>query len=255
MQNTNTDDDGEGLSSISDINVTPFIDVMLVLLIIFMVTAPLMMGGVKINLPKTTGLAMERPDKPLIISLDLENKVYVDKEIVTDAQRASTFKRLALDSESGEVFVRGDGEVKYGKMMELMSELGQAGFARVTLVTNVLPNSGQPASGEAAAGDGTTVPLATAGDAAAGSEGAPSQTAPGQAETPSQGTPSQGDSSQAATGQTTSGQATSSQAAAPSAPAPAAPVQSASPASEPAPASPPAVTPAANPAPAAADGQ
>ncbi|MDR2302831.1 MAG: biopolymer transporter ExbD [Deltaproteobacteria bacterium] len=232
MQNTNTDDDGEGLSSISDINVTPFIDVMLVLLIIFMVTAPLMMGGVKINLPKTTGLTMERPDKPLIISLDLENKVYVDKEIVTDAQRASTFKRLALESESGEVFVRGDGEVKYGKMMELMSELGQAGFARVTLVTNVLPTSGENAAGEAAAGDGSTAPAVTSGDAAATSEGAPSQGA-------------------------TLSQSDSSQTAAPSAQAPAAAVQSASPASEPAPASPPAVTPAPSPAPAApaADGQ
>ncbi|MDR1109883.1 MAG: biopolymer transporter ExbD [Deltaproteobacteria bacterium] len=127
---------GGDVRSISDINVTPFIDVMLVLLIIFMVTAPLMMGGVRINLPKTATTPMPRPDHPLIVSLDAESQVFVDKDPVNDGLRAETFRRLALESESGEVFVRGDGEVKYARMMELMSELGQAGFARVTLVTN-----------------------------------------------------------------------------------------------------------------------
>ncbi|MDR2368941.1 MAG: biopolymer transporter ExbD [Deltaproteobacteria bacterium] len=146
MRNPNPEDDSGGLSSISDINVTPFIDVMLVLLIIFMVTAPLMIGGVKINLPKTTGLAMARPDKPLIVSLDADSQVFVDKDPLADDQRATVFKRLAMESETGEVFVRGDGEVKYSKMMELMGELGQAGFARVTLVTNVLPGDPAPAA-------------------------------------------------------------------------------------------------------------
>jgi biopolymer transport protein ExbD len=125
--------------SISDINVTPFIDVMLVLLIIFMVTAPLMMGGVKINLPKTSNMPMPRPEHPLIVSLDADSQVFVDKDLVAEALRRDTFRRLALESESGEVFVRGDGEVKYARMMELMSDLGQAGFSRVTLVTNVQP--------------------------------------------------------------------------------------------------------------------
>jgi TolR protein len=140
--------------AMSDINVTPFIDVMLVLLIIFMVTAPLMMGGVHINLPKTDGTPMERPEKPLIVSLDAENQIYVDKDMVPDATRASIFRELAIASQSGEVFVRGDGEVKYGKMMELMSELGQAGFARVTLVTNV--QKGGPTVTSASADTGAT---------------------------------------------------------------------------------------------------
>jgi biopolymer transport protein TolR len=125
------------VSAISDINVTPFIDVMLVLLIIFMVTAPLMMGGVKINLPRVDGNPMPRPDHPLIVSLDAENVAYVDKEPVDASSRKEVFHQLAVESESGEVFVRGDGEVKYARMIDLMSELGQAGFARVTLVTNV----------------------------------------------------------------------------------------------------------------------
>ncbi|MDR1578346.1 MAG: biopolymer transporter ExbD [Deltaproteobacteria bacterium] len=132
---------GSEVSAISDINVTPFIDVMLVLLIIFMVTAPLMMGGVKINLPKTSGNPIPRPQNPIIVSLDAQSRIFVDKEEVLADARPTYFRKMALDSESGEVFVRGDGEVKYAQMMSLMSELGQAGFARVTLVTTVQPTN------------------------------------------------------------------------------------------------------------------
>ncbi|MDR1295890.1 MAG: biopolymer transporter ExbD [Deltaproteobacteria bacterium] len=204
---------GEGETrSISDINVTPFIDVMLVLLIIFMVTAPLMMGGVKINLPKTTDNPMPRPENPLIVSLDANSQAFVDKDPVPDDRRKEVFRQLALESESGEVFVRGDGEVKYARMMDLMSELGQAGFARVTLVTSVAPASTEGADGTAQA-DGTAP--------ADGRAPADSQTA----------APATGSSSSAAP------------ASAPSpvpAPAPAASPVPAAPASAPAPASPPA---------------
>jgi biopolymer transport protein ExbD len=134
--------DQGGAAPMADINVTPFIDIMLVLLIIFMVTAPLMLGGVHVNLPKSGGEPMPRPDKPLIVSLDVEGRVFVGQEEVTDPDRREYFKELARESETGEIYVRGDGEVKYGRMMELMGELGQAGFARVALVNK--------ASGEAA---------------------------------------------------------------------------------------------------------
>ncbi|MCL2029504.1 MAG: ExbD/TolR family protein [Deltaproteobacteria bacterium] len=122
---------------ISDINVVPFIDIMLVLLIIFMVTAPLMLGGVNVNLPKTGGDPMPRPENPLIVSLDAEARVFVDKEEVGPEGRHEFFQALALESETGEVYVRGDGQVLYARMMELMAGLGQAGFARVILVTDV----------------------------------------------------------------------------------------------------------------------
>ena len=123
---------------ISDINVIPFIDIMLVLLIIFMVTAPLMMGGVRVNLPKSSGDPMPRPESPLIVSLDAESRIFIDKDEVAEVGRHQRFQELARRSESGEVYVRGDGEVKYARMMELMDELGKAGFARVILVTDVL---------------------------------------------------------------------------------------------------------------------
>ena len=80
---------------------------------------------------------MPRPENPAIVSLDAESRVYIDKEEVAPAGRYERFKELARESATGEVFVRGDGEVKYGRMMELMAELGQAGFARVTLVTDI----------------------------------------------------------------------------------------------------------------------
>jgi biopolymer transport protein ExbD len=130
-------DGAEDFGAISDINVTPFIDIMLVLLIIFMVTAPLMLGGVHVNLPKSGGDPMPRPEKPAIVSLDAQSRVYLDKEELPLAGRQEKFRELARESASGEVFVRGDQEVKYGRMMDLMAELGQAGFARVTLVTDI----------------------------------------------------------------------------------------------------------------------
>jgi biopolymer transport protein ExbD len=125
------------LGPISDINVTPFIDIMLVLLIIFMVTAPLMLGGVQVNLPKSSGETMPRTENPVIVSLDARRRIYVDKEDVTDLNRHEYFQILAKASASGEAHVRVDVDVKYGEMMDLMAELGQAGFARVTLVTDV----------------------------------------------------------------------------------------------------------------------
>jgi len=122
---------------ISDINVIPFIDIMLVLLVIFMITAPLMLGGVYVNLPKSGGDPMPRPEKPLIVSLDAEAKVFVGKDEVIPDGRHEHFKQLAMKSETDEVYVRGDGQVQYARMVELMAELGQAGFTRVILVTDV----------------------------------------------------------------------------------------------------------------------
>ena len=134
----------EDFGTISDINVTPFIDIMLVLLIIFMVTAPLMLGGVHVNLPKSGGEPMPRPENPSIVSLNAENKVFLDKEEISSIGRHERFQQLARESATGEVFVRGDGDVKYGRMMELMAELGRAGFARVTLVTDIRPSTLKP---------------------------------------------------------------------------------------------------------------
>ncbi|MDL2269702.1 ExbD/TolR family protein [Desulfosarcina sp. OttesenSCG-928-A07] len=120
----------------SEINVTPFIDVMLVLLIIFMVTAPLMMASIPLNLPKGAMTRLEQMNaKPLIVSIDGEKRIYVGKEEVTAQDHDAFFKELALTSEDGGVHVRGDKDIPYGDMVNLMAKLGKAGFARVVLVT------------------------------------------------------------------------------------------------------------------------
>ena len=137
MQAAASSHEAEYSSAIADINITPFIDIMLVLLIIFMVAAPLMMGGVHVNLPKSSGSPMTKPENPLVVSIDASCRVFVDKEEVREEGREQFFQTLARGSETGEVYVRGDGEIKYAKMIELMGELGQAGFSRVTLVTQV----------------------------------------------------------------------------------------------------------------------
>jgi biopolymer transport protein TolR len=154
--NREPEEDYIGSAAMSEINVTPFIDIMLVLLIIFMVTAPLMMGGVPVNLPKGTGEPLPQPQKPLVVSLDAENRIFIDKEEVLAADRHDKFQKLARGSENGEVLVKGDGAVRYSQMMDLMAALGQAGFARVTLVTDVrsgpkdsepMPESGPDSDG------------------------------------------------------------------------------------------------------------
>lgn len=147
----------EDFGAMSEINVTPFIDIMLVLLIIFMVTAPLMLGGVHVNLPRSGGEPMPRPENPAIVSLDSAGRVYLDKEELPAAGRHESFRQLARESATGEVFVRGDGEVKYARMMELMAELGRAGFARVTLVTDVRAAPAAPTA-QAAPADAAALP-------------------------------------------------------------------------------------------------
>jgi hypothetical protein len=94
---------------------------------------------------------MPRPDSPLIVSLDSESRIFIDKDLLDPAQAKARFRALALESDSGEVFVRGDGEVKYARVMDLMSDLGQAGFARVTLVTNVQAGANPPENNDGGA--------------------------------------------------------------------------------------------------------
>ncbi|MDR1084431.1 MAG: biopolymer transporter ExbD [Deltaproteobacteria bacterium] len=162
-------DGWEQAEALSDINVTPFIDIMLVLLIIFMVTAPLMLGGVHINLPKTGGDPMTRPDDPLIVSLDAENRIFADKEEVAAQDREKVFQELARNSENGEVFVRGDGMVRYQEMMNLMASLGQAGFARVTLVTDL--RSGGQSGPEPLPDQGTAAAEVSSSDSSQSGDG------------------------------------------------------------------------------------
>jgi biopolymer transport protein TolR len=123
----------------SEINVTPMVDVMLVLLIIFMVSAPLLTVGVPLDLPQTQAKGLDQDKEPLTISVDTQGKVFLqDSEIAVDdlvpKLKAVTEARGGLDER---IFVRGDRRVDYGTVMRVMGRLSAAGFRRVALVTEV----------------------------------------------------------------------------------------------------------------------
>ncbi|KQP51735.1 MULTISPECIES: protein TolR [unclassified Methylobacterium] len=129
-------DDEDGLDSapMSEINVTPMVDVMLVLLIIFMVAAPLMTTGVPVQLPKTTAAKVAQAKKPLEISIDKDGQPFLAKEFLSAEAILPRLRALAAEDPSQVMLVRGDRDVPYGKIMEVMGLVGQAGFTKVSLI-------------------------------------------------------------------------------------------------------------------------
>ena len=122
----------------ADINVTPLVDVMLVLLIIFMVTAPLLTAGVPVNLPDSRAKPLDQDQKPVQISLDEQGKLFVDDDEVTDALLPDVLQQIAKKTENGQppqIFLRADKTLKYDRVMRVMGELNRAGLNRVALVT------------------------------------------------------------------------------------------------------------------------
>jgi biopolymer transport protein TolR len=126
-------------SPMAEINVTPMVDVMLVLLIIFMVTAPLLVAGVPVNLPDSRAGALDQQSKPLEISIKRDGAIFVGDEPVEEAQLPAIFaeRRAAIGGEGPPVFLRGDRDLNYGLVMRVMGELNRAGLNKVSLVTTV----------------------------------------------------------------------------------------------------------------------
>jgi biopolymer transport protein TolR len=121
----------------SEINVTPFVDVMLVLMIIFMVAAPLLTVGVPIKLPETAANAMPtEEEKPLTISLTADGLVMVQNTQVKDEELIPKLKAIAAERTSDKVFVRADGSVNYARVAQVMGALNAGGFNNIGLVTD-----------------------------------------------------------------------------------------------------------------------
>jgi len=121
----------------SEINVTPMVDVMLVLLIIFMITAPLLTVGVPVDLPKTEASVISGQDEPLVISINSGGRIFLQEtELKLDilAARLRAITRNKLDTR---IFLRGDRSVVYGRIMEVMGTLNSAGFKRVALIAEL----------------------------------------------------------------------------------------------------------------------
>src|SRR6266568_981558 len=130
---------GRRRAVMAEINVTPMVDVMLVLLIIFMVSAPLLTVGVPLDLPQTQAKSLDQDKNPLTLSVNLKGQIFLnDNEIALNdlvpKLKAITDARSGLDER---IFVRGDRKVDYGTVMKVMGRLSQAGFRRVALVTEV----------------------------------------------------------------------------------------------------------------------
>lgn len=131
----------------SEINVTPMVDVMLVLLVIFMVTAPLLTVGVPIDLPKTNAAPITGQDEPLVVSVNAQGNVYLQD---TEIPLENLVARLAAVTENKpdtRIFVRGDRSINYGRIMEVMSSINEAGFRRVALVAEQAPAGQAPRKG------------------------------------------------------------------------------------------------------------
>ena len=119
----------------AEINVTPFVDVMLVLLIIFMVAAPLLTVGVPIDLPETQAKPMEGQTEPITVSVDAEGKIFLQEAEVTSDQLVSTLEAMAQNGLEERIYVRGDRSADYGTIMRVMGRLNSAGYRRIGLVT------------------------------------------------------------------------------------------------------------------------
>lgn len=127
----------------SDINVTPFVDVMLVLLIVFMVAAPLLTVGVKVDLPRTSAGPVQDQTEPLSVTVDAECALYLQEDPIG---RDEVVPRLIAISENGydkPIFLRADKTVAYGCVAEVMALLSSSGFARIVLVNDAAPKAPQ----------------------------------------------------------------------------------------------------------------
>jgi biopolymer transport protein TolR len=128
----------------SEINVTPFVDVMLVLLIVFMVSAPLLTVGVPLDLPQSQAKSLEQDREPLTISVNVKGQIFLQNSEISPEELVPKLKAIT-DARGGmdeRVYVRGDKKVDYGTMMRVMGRLSAAGYHRVALVTEVEQGGG-----------------------------------------------------------------------------------------------------------------
>ena len=128
---------GGGGGMMSDINVTPMVDVMLVLLIIFMVAAPMLTVGVPLDLPQTQAQAVAQDSQPLVISIKSDGKVFLQDTEIPVEEIVPKLQAIAKAGYDERIFVRGDKTVDYGAVMKVMGRLSGAGFKRVALVSEV----------------------------------------------------------------------------------------------------------------------
>lgn len=131
-------------SPFSEINVTPMVDVMLVLLVIFMVAAPMMTTGVSVDLPKTKASPVTGQDEPLSVSVTADGKIYLQKQQIELNELQPKLAAIAGEKKDTRIFVRGDKNIDYGRIMAVVGEVNGAGFTKVALITEVGSGASAP---------------------------------------------------------------------------------------------------------------
>lgn len=126
-----------GRKPIAEINVTPFVDVMLVLLVVFMVTAPLLTVGVQVDLPTADARQVDDRVDPWIITVDETGQVYLEEQPVELEALGSALQAISEIREDTRIFVRGDRDLAYGRVMQVMTTINQAGYSKVALIAEL----------------------------------------------------------------------------------------------------------------------
>jgi biopolymer transport protein TolR len=121
-------------AAMSEINVTPLVDVMLVLLIVFMVAAPLLTVGVPVDLPRSNAPAIAEQTEPLVVSVNAQGEIFVQEQKVEIANLVPLLQAIIGEKPDQRIFVRGDAKLDYGRIMQVMGEVTRAGYKRVALV-------------------------------------------------------------------------------------------------------------------------
>ncbi len=119
---------------LAEINVTPMVDVMLVLLIIFMVAAPLMTSGVDVDLPKADAKPLNSDAKPLTVSIKADGSIFIQEEPITQAALVDKLAAISANDLTRRIFVRADQSIAYGQVMQVMATIGKGGFTKVALL-------------------------------------------------------------------------------------------------------------------------
>jgi biopolymer transport protein TolR len=134
-------DDDNDFGPIAEINVTPLVDVMLVLLIIFMVAAPLMIAGVPVNLPQTAAARQNPPQKPMVITIAPGGALYIRDEQIAAADLVNRLRELRAAEGDAVAYVRSDASIPYGEVMAILGGAGEAGYARISLLSQPKPQA------------------------------------------------------------------------------------------------------------------
>lgn len=137
----------------SEINVTPFVDVMLVLLIIFMVTAPLLTVGVQVDLPETRAKAIAGDDEPLTVSVKSDGSIFLMDTEVTLESLVPRLRAITGENADLRIFVRGDSSAAYGRVQEVMGEINAAGYRRLALIHQNREGKNRPGKAGESSGD------------------------------------------------------------------------------------------------------